>query len=59
MNDWTVRKDKMEERYRKIICPNGHYSDPIKENEPLPSVAVKCLDITQNTDCEGIWRIRN
>ena len=22
-------------------------------------VAVKCIDITQNTDCEGIWRIRN
>ena len=21
-------------------------------------VAVKCIDITQNTDCEGIWRIR-
>ncbi len=22
-------------------------------------VAVKCIDITQNPDCEGIWRIRN
>ena len=20
-------------------------------------VAVKCIDITQNTDCEGTWRI--
>ena len=42
MNDWTVRKDKMEERYRKIICPNGHYSDPIKENEPLPRRCIVC-----------------
>ncbi len=25
----------------------------------MSGVAVKCLDITQNTDCEGIWRIRN
>ena len=25
----------------------------------IRGVAVKCLDITQNTDCEGIWRIRN
>ena len=25
----------------------------------MSGVAVKCIDITQNTDCEGIWRIRN
>ena len=24
----------------------------------MSSVAVKCIDITQNTDCEGISRIR-
>ena len=26
----------MEEKYRRIICPNGHYSMPVRENEPLP-----------------------
>ena len=32
----------MEEKYRKIICPNGHSSAPVKENDPLPRRCVIC-----------------
>lgn len=32
----------MAEKYRKIICPNGHYSDAIKENNPIPRLCKVC-----------------
>lgn len=32
----------MEERYRKLICPNGHMSETIGENDPLPRRCIVC-----------------
>lgn len=32
----------MGEKYRKIICPNGHASEVIGENDPLPRRCVLC-----------------
>lgn len=32
----------MQEKYRKIICPNGHASEAIRENEPLPRRCTVC-----------------
>lgn len=32
----------MEERYRKLICPNGHASEAIGENNPLPRRCIIC-----------------
>ena len=32
----------MEERYRKLICPNGHASEAIGENDPLPRRCIVC-----------------
>ena len=32
----------MEERYRKIVCPNGHASEAIRENDPLPRRCTIC-----------------
>lgn len=44
----------MAEKYRKIICPNGHYSEAIKENNPLPRRCIVCRQQYLRTS-KPIW----
>ena len=44
----------MAEKYRKIICPNGHYSDAVKESNPLPRRCTICRQQYLRTS-KPIW----
>lgn len=44
----------MEERYRKLICPNGHSSEAIKENDVLPRRCPICRQ-TYLKNTKPVW----
>lgn len=44
----------MEERYRKLICPNGHSSEAIKEHDVLPRRCPICRQ-TYLKNTKPVW----